>query len=193
MSHRSSPLSTLDATSFEYVGTWFLQPDGNVTTDHDPVNVNFTWTAGTSLRQSGYRGGPTGTYFSNVEALSAINDSPTVSELIFRGGERLDSVGVVLVDGTNLTHGGAGGGEATLTLGGGEYWTAATLCEGQYDSETRNFYISAKTSAGNTVSAGEATDDCADFEAPDGCAIAGLAGQDGEEVDQLPFVYGPQA
>ncbi|KAK7733295.1 hypothetical protein SLS53_008192 [Cytospora paraplurivora] len=190
--YRSSPLLTLDATTFEYVGTWFLQPDGNVTTDHNPVNVNFTWTAGTSLRQSGYWGGPHGSWFSDVGTLSAI-DSPTVSELIFRGSERLDSVGVVLADGTNLTHGGTGGTEATLTLGDGEYWTAATLCEGQYNSETRNFYINATTSAGNTVSAGEATDDCANFNAPDGWAIVGFVGQDGDEVDQLAFVYGPQA
>ncbi|ROW17198.1 hypothetical protein VPNG_01343 [Cytospora leucostoma] len=190
--YRSSPLLTLDATTFEYVGTWFLQADGNVTTDHNPVNVNFTWAAGTSLRQSGYWGGPHGTWFSDIETLSAI-DSPTVSELVFRGSERLDSVGVVLADGTNLTHGGTGGTEATLTLGDGEYWTAATLCEGQYNSETRNFYINATTSAGNTVSAGEATDDCADFNAPDGWAIVGFVGQDGDEVDQLALVYGPQA
>ncbi|KUI53404.1 hypothetical protein VP1G_00656 [Cytospora mali] len=190
--YRSSPLLTLEATSFMYVSTWFLQPDGNLTSDHNPVNVNFTWTAGTGLRQSGYWGGPHGTWFSDVATLSSIA-SPAVSELVFRGDERLDSVSVALTDGTNLTHGGTGGTEATLTLGDGEYWTAAKLCEGQYDSHTRIFYILATTSAGNTLSAGKVTDDCTDFTAPDGWAIVGLVGQDGDEIDQMAFVYAPQA
>ncbi|ROW00688.1 hypothetical protein VSDG_03387 [Cytospora chrysosperma] len=190
--YRSSPLVALDATSFMYVGTWFLQSDGNVTSDHNPVNVNFTWTAGTSLQQSGYWGGPHGDWFSDVETLDSIA-SPAVSELIFRGDERLDSIGVALADGTNLTHGGSGGTEATLTLGAGEYWTSATLCQGQYDSHTRIFYVLATTSDGNTLSSGGSTDDCATFTAPDGWAIVGFIGQDGDEVDQLALVYAPQA
>lgn len=190
--YRSSPLLALEATSFMYVGTWFLQTDGNVTTDHNPVNVNFTWTAGASLRQSGYIGGPHGTWFSDVETLGSIA-SPAVSELVFSGGSRLDSIGVVLKDGTNLTHGGAGGSQTTLTLGDGEYWTSATLCEGQYDDHTRIFYVLATTSDGNTLSAGVATDDCAEFTAPDAWAIVGFIGQDGDEVDQLALVYAPQA
>ncbi|ROW06859.1 hypothetical protein VMCG_04056 [Cytospora schulzeri] len=190
--YRSSPLVTLDATSFTYVGTWFLQTDGNVTTDHNPVNVNFTWAAGTGLQQSGYLGGPHGTWFSDVATLDSIA-SPAVSELIFRGDERLDSIGVALADGTNLTHGGTGGTEGTLTLGDGEYWTSVTLCEGQYDNHTRIFYVLATTSDGNTLSTGVATDDCADFTAPEGWAIVGFVGQDGDEVDQLAFVYAPQA
>lgn len=192
MFYRSSPLLTLDADSFMYVGTWFLQPDGNVTTDHNPVNVNFTWAASTTLQQSGYWGGPHGTWFSDVETLDSIA-SPTVSELVFRGGSRLDSIGVVLTGGTNLTHGGSGGSQTTLTLGDGEYWTSATLCEGQYDDHTRIFYAHATTSNGNTLSAGVVTDDCADFRAPNGWSIVGFVGQDGDEVDQLALVYAPQA
>lgn len=189
--YRSSPLVTLDAETFEYVGTWFLQSNGSTLSDHNPVNVNFTWTAGSALRQSGFWGGPHGTWFSDVETLSAIS-APAVSTLTFRGAERLDSVGVTLTDGTSLTHGGTGGTETSLTLGSGEYWTSAKLCQGQYNSHTRNFYILATTSAGNTLSAGTSTSDCETFTAPDGWAIVGFLGQDGDEMDQLAFVYAPQ-
>lgn len=190
--YRSSPLVTLEAASFMYVGEWFLQPNGSILTDHNPVNVNFTWTAGTSLRQSAYWGGPHGTWFSDVGALAAIS-KPVVSKLTFHGANRLDSVGVTLSSGASLTHGGTGGTEATLSLGSGEYWTKATLCQGLYNNLTRNFYIQATTSAGNTVSAGKKTSDCADFTAPDGWSIVGFLGQAGDEMDQLGFVYAPHS
>lgn len=190
--YRGSPLVNLTAEAFAYVGTWFLSADGTTTlSDHNPVQVNLTWSAGASLRQSGYWGGPHGDWFTDVETLAALS-APTVSQLVFRGANRLDSVGVVLGDGTSLTHGGTGGTEATLTLGDGEYWTAAILCQGQRNSQTRNFYIQATTSAGNTLSAGTATTDCASFTAPDGWAIVGFLGQDGDEIDQLAFVYAPR-
>lgn len=190
--YRSSPLVELEPTSFMYIGTWFLQPDGNITTDHNPINVNFTWTAGESLRQSGYWGGPHGAWFSDVEALDAAA-SPAVSELVFSGGSRLNSVGVVLADGTSLTHGGTGGTQTTLKLGGGEYWTSARICQGKYNDHTRIFYVLATTSDGNTLSAGVETEDCAEYTAPDGWAVVGFMGQDGDEVDQLALVYAPQA
>lgn len=190
--YRSSPLVTLSAETFEYVGQWFLDANGTTLSDHNPINVNFTWAAGTTLRQSDYWGGPHGTWFSDVETLSALSGTPTVSTLKFAGGSRLDSVGVTLSDGTSLTHGGTGGTAATLTLGAGEYWVSAELCQGLYQDHTRNFYISATTSAGKTLSAGTATADCATFEAPDGWAIVGFLGQDGDEIDQLGFVYAPQ-
>lgn len=189
--YRGSSLVSLTADTFAYVGTWFLQSNGSTLSDHNPINVNITWSAGSSLRQSGYWGGPHGDWFTDVETLADIS-SPTVSKLIFRGNKRLDSVGVELSDGTNLTHGGTGGNEYTLTLADDEYWTSATLCQGQYNDHTRNFYILATTSAGNTLSAGTATSDCASFEAPDAWAIVGFLGQDGDEMDQLAFVYAPQ-
>lgn len=189
--YRGSPLVNLTAETFEYIGTWFTTANGSTLSDHNPVNVNFTWSAGSSLRQSGYWGGPHGDWFTDVETLSNLS-SPTVSTLVFRGNARVDSVGVVLGDGTNLTHGGTGGNEATLTLGDGEYWSSAQLCQGQHDAHTRIFYILATTSAGNTLSAGTETSDCASFTAPDGWAIVGFLGQDGDEVDQLALVYAPQ-
>ncbi|KAI0472940.1 endonuclease/Exonuclease/phosphatase [Xylariaceae sp. FL0804] len=189
--YRAGPAVDLAATYWNYESDKFLQSNGSVLSDHNPITVNFTWTAGSSLRQSNFEGGPHGTWFSDLPTLASLS-SPQASVLTFRGADRLDSVGLTLADGTNLTHGGTGGTEATLTLGDGEYWTAATLCQGQKSGQTRNFYILATTSAGNTLEAGTSTDDCADFAAPDGWAIVGYVGQDGDEMDQLAFVYAPQ-
>lgn len=76
---------------------------------------------------------------------------------------RLDSVGLTLTDRTTFTHGGTGGTAVSLTLGSSEYWVTAELCQGQKSGETRNFYILATASAGNTLSAGTSTSDCSTF------------------------------
>lgn len=189
--YRGSAMLTVEATYFHYESPKFLQSDGNILSDHNPITANFTWTSSDFLRQSSFFGGPHGTWFSDVPALAAIS-SPKASVLTFRGADRLDSVGLTLSDGTNFTHGGTGGDESTLTLASDEYWTSAELCSGQKDGETRNFYIKATTSAGNTLEAGTATDDCGTATAPDGWQVVGFLGQDGDEMDQLALVYAPQ-
>ncbi|KAI5928085.1 endonuclease/Exonuclease/phosphatase [Camillea tinctor] len=189
--YRGSALLDLTATYWNYESSKFLQSNGSVLSDHNPITVNFTWSAGASLRQSGYWGGPHGDWFSDVPTL-ANKTSPKVSALTFHGASRLDSVGLTLADGTALKHGGTGGTEATLALDSGESWTAAKLCQGKRNNETRNFYIQATTSSGRTLEAGTSTDDCTTFTAPDGWGIVGFLGQDGDEMDQLAFVYAPQ-
>ena len=89
-------------------------------------------------------------------------------------------------------HGGTGGDASTLTLASGEFWTRAVLCEGQKDDHTRNFYIKATTSTGRSVAAGTTTSDCSTFTAPSGWQIVGFVGQDGDEMDQLAFVFASQ-
>ncbi|KAK3320504.1 Endonuclease/exonuclease/phosphatase [Cercophora scortea] len=188
--YRSSPLLALHATSFAYASNLFLQANGSVLSDHNPVQINLSWsTAATALRQSALSGGPTGTWFSDVPTLAGLAAKPKASVLSFRGASRLDSVGLTLTDGTKFAHGGTGGTAASLTLGASEYWVAARLCRGVKDSNTRNFYILATTSTGRTLAAGTATADCTDFDAPAGWQIVGFAGQSGDEVDQLSFVY----
>ncbi|KAI1444288.1 mannose-binding lectin [Annulohypoxylon stygium] len=189
--YRGSPLLTLKATYWNYESSKFLQSNGSVLSDHNPITVNFTWSAGSSLRQSGYWGGPHGTWFTDVTTLST-KTSPKASVLTFRGGSRLDSVGLTLTDGTTFTHGGTGGDASSLTLNSGEYWTSAVLCQGQKSGETRNFYIKATTSTGRTLESGTSTSDCSTFTAPSGWGIVGYLGQDGDEMDQLAFVYAPQ-
>ncbi|KAK5632542.1 hypothetical protein RRF57_008256 [Xylaria bambusicola] len=189
--YRGSPLLDLTATYFSYESNKFLQPDGNVLSDHNPITTNFTWASGASLRQSGFWGGTKGNWFSDVPALST-KTAPKATALTFRGASRLDSVAITLSDGTAFSHGGTGGTAVSLTLASDETWVSAQLCQGEKSGGTRNFYIKATTSAGRTLEAGTATSDCATFAAPEGWAIVGFLGQDGDEMDQLAFVYGRQ-
>ncbi|KAJ1569475.1 hypothetical protein HK405_004173, partial [Cladochytrium tenue] len=189
MFFRSSGAIQLTADHFEYAGYKFLQPDGSITSDHDPILVNFTWTFNRNFRQSSLWGGPHGDWFSDLPEISVPAKAHVLS---FRGGSRLDSVGITLNSGQTFTHGGTGGTLVSMTLAYNEYWTAATLCQGQYNSHTRNFYISATTSAGRTLTAGASTSDCYTYTAPSGFQIVGYYGQDGDEMDQLGFIAVPQ-
>jgi hypothetical protein len=191
--YRPSRSLALQAQTFDYVGNDFLNTDpaylGDVLSDHNPELVAFTWALSPSFRQSGFWGGPHGNWFNDLPALPA---APVASVLTFRGASRLDAVAVTLTNGATFSHGGTGGAAASLTLGAGEYWTSAQLCQGKYNGETRNFYIKATTSKGRTVAAGTATGDCATFTADEGFAIVGFLGQDGDEMDQLGFIYAPR-
>ncbi|KAJ5437928.1 mannose-binding lectin [Penicillium daleae] len=190
--YRGSDIVTLSANSFYYDGEKFLNTDseylGDVLSDHNPVLVNFTWTMSSSLRQSEFSGGPHGTWFNDLPNMPS---SPTASVLTFRGASRLDAVALELTDGTSFSHGGTGGTAASLTLSSGEHWITTEICTGQYNSQTRNFYIKATTSAGNTLEAGTSTDSCTTYTADDGYAVVGFMGQDGDEVDQLALIYAP--
>jgi hypothetical protein len=56
----------------------------------------------------------------------------------------------------------------------------------------QNFYILATTSAGRILAAGAVTGDCTTFTAPTGWGIVGRMGHNGDEMDQLAFIYAPQ-
>ncbi|KAJ5311660.1 mannose-binding lectin [Penicillium atrosanguineum] len=188
--YRGSDIVTLDASGFVYDGEEFLNTDsdylGDVLSDHNPVLIDFSWSMSQSLRQSEFSGGPHGDWFNDLPDMPS---SPTASVLTFMGGSRLDSVAIELTDGTTFSHGGTGGTAVSLTLGTDEYWIETELCTGKYNSETRNFYIKATTSSGNTLEAGTSTDDCLTFTADDGYAVVGFMGQDGDEMDQLALIY----
>ncbi|KAH8684272.1 endonuclease exonuclease phosphatase family protein [Tricladium varicosporioides] len=187
--YRGSKQLTLTGTYFNYESSKFLQADGSILSDHNPITVNFTWAASSTLRQSPFLGGPHGTWFNDIASIPA---KPKTSVITFRGASRLDSVALTLTSGATFTHGGTGGTATSLTLASTEYWTSAKLCQGQYNSQTRNFYILATTSTGRTLSSGTATSDCATYTAPSGWQIVGYLGQDGDEMDQLAFIYAPQ-
>lgn len=189
--YRGSPTVTLKATQWNYDSTKFLQDDGSLLTDHNPVSVKFNWSAG-PLRRSDEFGGPHGDFFSDVDALAAKGRVPKVAAIQLRGGSRLDAVSVTLTDGSKFSHGGSGGTPYDLALASNEFWTSARLCRGERNGSTRNFYIKATTSTGRTVQAGGTTGDCADFSAPAGWQIVGFAGRAGDELDRLSFVYAPQ-
>lgn len=189
---RGGGVVQMGVEGFGYVG--FKGEEGGVLTDHNPVGVNLTWTVGKGgFRQSAILGGPHGTrWFSDVGVLGGKGGKVKTGKVVLRGGSRLDSVGVVLGDGTRLVHGGSGGTEVVLTLGGSEFWVEAEVCQGQKDGQTRIFYLRAGTSAGRSLAAGTKTADCAVVAAPAGWQIVGFMGQDGDEVDQLALVYAPQ-
>ncbi|KAJ5128903.1 mannose-binding lectin [Penicillium atrosanguineum] len=178
--YRGSDIVTLDASGFVYDGEEFLNTDsdylGDVLSDHNPVLIDFSWSMSQSLRQSEFSGGPHGDWFNDLPDMPS---SPTASS----------SVAIELTDGTTFSHGGTGGTAVSLTLGTDEYWIETELCTGKYNSETRNFYIKATTSSGNTLEAGTSTDDCLTFTADDGYAVVGFMGQDGDEMDQLALIY----
>ncbi|KAE8352482.1 Endonuclease/exonuclease/phosphatase [Aspergillus coremiiformis] len=190
--YRGSRSVELSATFWSYVGSKFLL-DGHILSDHNPIASNFTWTLSNSLRQSDLFGGPHGTWFNDLASLpSSSTGQNKPSKIVLSGGNRLDSVGLTLASGQTTTHGGNGGTTTELTLGPNEYWTQTQLCQDKYNGHTRIFSLKATTSTGNTISAGKTTSDCKNFSAPAGWQIVGLYGRDGDEVDELGFIYAPQ-
>ncbi|KAI0640509.1 mannose-binding lectin [Trametes meyenii] len=186
---RGSNLINLSSTGFFYDTARFLSSNQTVLTDHNPARVEFTWSLASDLRQSDLYGGPHGTYFNDLPSLPS---APKVASITLRGANRLDAVSFTLTSGAVLTHGGTGGDATTLTLAAGERLVSATLCWDKYKGDTRNFYASLTTSAGRTLAAGKTTDSCATATAPDGFGIVGAYGQDGDEVDQLGWIYAKQ-
>lgn len=190
--YRGSSIVNLKASAFTYDSNNFLNTNpkypGAILSDHNPILTTLDWSVSSSLRQSAFSGGPSGTWFSSLPKLSA---TPAAASVItFRGADRLDSVGIKLADGTSFSYGGTGGTAVSLTLNAGERWTRTVLCTGQRNGETRNFYIQAVTSTGRTLQAGTKTSSCTTFNADAGFAVVGFMGQSGDGVDQLALIYG---
>jgi hypothetical protein len=186
--YRGSPTITLAATKFTYAGNSFLQPNGSILSDHDPVLVDFKWTLSSTLRLSDPYGGDYGTFFNDITTLSPIS-APAVSTITLSGGNRVDFVSIRLKSGQAFTHGGTGGTATSLTLATGETLKSATVCQGTYNSQIRIFYVQIKTSTGRVVSAGKTTTECVTRAAEAGWAIVGFVGRSGDEVDRVGFVY----
>lgn len=186
--YRGSATVSLNATEFQYAGNMFLQENGDILSDHNPVLVDFEWTASDQLSVSDRFGGEYGDSFNDLDVVSTL-ESPKVSSVTIRGGSRLDGVALKLSSGQTVSHGGNGGTANTLTLNEGETLTEATLCRGEKDRKARIFSIELKTSSGRSVSAGVRTNDCASRTAGNGRQIVGFLGRSGDEVDQLGFVY----
>ncbi|KAJ4293993.1 hypothetical protein N0V90_007682 [Kalmusia sp. IMI 367209] len=169
--YRGSPSLALTATRFQYAGSQYLQANGSVLSDHDPVLVDFKWTAREKLRVSDPVGGPHGTFFNDLSTLASIS-SPKASSITLSGASRLDAVSLTLSSGQTFTHGGTGGTANTLKLNSGETFTNATICQGR------------------TVSGGTKSSDCVTKNADSGWGIVGFTGRSGDEVDRIALVYG---
>ncbi|BAC74918.1 endonuclease [Streptomyces avermitilis] len=184
--YRGSKLVTLDATSYDNEHAAFLNSDGLMLSDHDPITAAFSWSRASAFQLSDQFGGPHGDYFNDIDSVPAGARATTVS---LRSGSRVDRMGLTLGNGTTLAHGGTGGTASSLTLGSGEYVTSAHLCQGVKDGHTRIFYAKFTTNLGNSLAGGTTTSDCVTRTAPSGRQIAGFHGRAGDEVDKIGFIY----
>jgi hypothetical protein len=184
--YRGSSAITLQATTFEYAGDMFRQPDGNILSDHNPVLVDFTWTSSSQFSVGDVFGGEFGNWFNDLDAMAAAKSA--VSSVTLRGKERLDGVQMTLASGATFSHGGSGGTASTLILKAGEKLVGATLCQGERNGKARIFFAELRTSAGNKVSTGVRTGNCVERTAAPGWSFGGFLGRDGDEIDKLGFV-----
>jgi hypothetical protein len=184
--YRSSKLISLNATYYNNDHASFLDSAGLMLSDHDPINVKFSWARNTDFQLSDQFGGPHGDYFQDINSVPAGARATSIS---LRSGARVDQMGVTLSNGTTLTHGGTGGTASSLTLGSSEYVTTAYLCQAQYSGHTRIFYAKFTTNLGNTLAGGATTSDCVTRTAPAGWQIAGFHGRSGDGVDKVGFIY----
>ncbi|PLB45316.1 endonuclease/exonuclease/phosphatase family protein [Aspergillus steynii IBT 23096] len=190
--YRGSRALSLDAKFWNYEDAKFLSNNGTILSDHNPITSNFTWTLSETLRPSDLFGGPHGTWFNDMPSLPNSKTQSKPSNILLRGANRLDGVTLTMASGKNYTHGGTGGDLVKLALNEDEYWIQSTLCQGKHNNHTRIFYLQAVTSVGNKLEVGTQTDDCQEFRAPQGWQVVGFYGRDGDELDQLGFIYGLQ-
>lgn len=183
--YRSSRSLTLTATSYRNEHASFLDSSGTMLSDHDPLAVGFSWSTNPAFQLSDQFGGPHGTPFTDIDAVPA---GGRVTAIGMRSGSRVDQLSATLAGGTTLAHGGSGGSASSLTLGGDEYVTSASVCEGKHHGHTRISYARFTTNVGRSLSGGSATSDCVTYTAPSGWQIAGFHGRSGDEVDRIGFI-----
>lgn len=189
--YRSSRFITLDATSYHNQHAAFLDSAGAMLSDHDPINVTFTWSTNPALRFSDQFGGPHGDYRGDVDQVPTEGvPAGRVGSIFIRTGSRVDQVGVNLSTGVSLAHGGSGGNYASLTMHDNEYVSSVYLCQGKKDNTTRIFYIKFTTNHGRTLAGGSTTSTCRTLTAPQGWAVLGFHGRSGDEVDKLGLIFG---
>jgi endonuclease/exonuclease/phosphatase family metal-dependent hydrolase len=184
--YRGNKLISLNATYYNNEHAAFLDASGKMLSDHDPVNVRFSWTRNPAFQLSDQFGGPHGDYFTDIDRVPAAARATTIT---LRSDSRVDQMGLTLADGTTLSHGGTGGTARFYQLRSGEYLTSAQLCRDSYKGNTRIFYAQFTTNLGATLAGGTTTSDCTTYTAPSGWQIAGFQGRAGAEVDKIGLIY----
>ena len=184
--YRSSALINLTPTYYNNDHAGFLDGNGAMLSDMDPIQVNFNWSQSSNYKLTDQFGGPHGDYYNDINSVPAGEKATT---LTLRSGSRVDNVALTLANGATLAHGGTGGTASSLTLGSGEYVTSAYLCEAEYSGHTRIFYAKFTTNLGNTLAGGSTTSDCTTLSAPSGWQLAGFDGRSGDEVDKLGLIF----
>jgi hypothetical protein len=184
--YRSSKFLTLNATSYNNEHAKFLDSNGLMLSDMDPILTDFSWSVNPDYQASNLFGGPHGTPYTDIDSNPA---GESATEISMRSGSRVDQVGLTLANGTTLTSGGTGGTASSLSLASGEYVSSVYLCEGTYEGHTRIFYAAFTTNDGNTLSGGTQTSDCVTYTTPSGWQVAGFYGRQGDENDELGLLY----
>ncbi|EGZ15941.1 hypothetical protein PHYSODRAFT_508902 [Phytophthora sojae] len=133
-------------------------------------------------------GGPHGNQFSDQPLATS---AQTVASLTIRAAARVDGLTLEVSGPTaqTFTHGGPGGKETKLALKKGEYITSMEVHWGQKSGRTRIFYLSFRTSEGNTVAGGTQTEEKGSVTAPEGYQLGGFFGRDGDNIDLLGVVW----
>ncbi|MFI0923776.1 jacalin-like lectin [Streptomyces sp. NPDC021012] len=183
--YRGSKLVSLHATSYDNEHSAFLNGDGLMLSDHDPLTVGFSWSLNPDFRLSEQFGGPHGAPFNDIDRIPTGSRATTIT---LSAGSRVDRLSLTLDNGTTLTHGGTGGTPSSLTLGSEEYVTTASLCQAQKDGHTRIFYARFTTNHGRTLTGGTTTPDCVTRTASPGWQITGFHGRAGDEIDKIGFI-----
>jgi hypothetical protein len=184
--YRSSKWITLNATYYNNEHAKFLDSNGLMLSDMDPILTDISWTENPSYQASADFGGTGGTAFNDI---GSIPSNASASQLSLSSGNRVDNIGLSLSNGTTLAHGGTGGTPATLTLENGEYPTSLHVCQAYYSTDDRLFYAQWTTNLGRTLSGGTTTSDCTTFTAPSGYEISGFFGRSATEVDKIGAFY----
>ncbi len=186
--YRGNAFIDLSATSFSYEEDVFRDENGEMLSDHRPINVNFDWELSDDLLLSDQFGGPHGDSFNDV---NLIPQSPEVESIFIRSGKRIDEVGLRFQGGATLAHGGSGGSYENLALQSGEYVKEVFLCAGKKSGRTRIFRAEFKTNYDRVLAGGNYTDNNVRYIAPTGWQIVGFHGRSGGEVDKLGVIFAP--
>ncbi|CUA67347.1 putative protein Mb0912 [Mycobacterium bovis AF2122/97] [Rhizoctonia solani] len=188
--YRGSHFIDLTSLGFYYDTPIFLSQEGSVLTSQNPIRVEFAWSFKSELRQSDLYGGAHGTWFND---LPLVPSAPKLASIVLRGANRLDGFTLTLTSGRTFTHGGSGGTAYILDLASDEYIKTVKLCWNKHiNGHTRIFYAKATTNKSKMIQVGQWSPHCATSVAPSGYGVVGTYGQDGQEIDQLGFIYAPQ-
>ncbi|KHD37314.1 hypothetical protein NL50_06985 [Clostridium acetobutylicum] len=184
---RGSKSLTLDALSYRLEDTKFVDKSGKQLSDRYPIIAQFNYTKTNDIALSESFGGKGGIGFNYIDNIP----NSRISKLTMRSKNRLDALSMEYSDGTELSSGGTGGDENSITLKEGEYITKASICKGQKSGTNtdRIFYAKFETNKGQVLEGGTKTNDFEVLTAPEGWYIKGFFGRAQDEVDKLGVIY----
>ncbi|MFX3634208.1 MAG: jacalin-like lectin [Candidatus Pristimantibacillus sp.] len=183
--YRSSPLVSLDATSYRLENTKFVDASGNQLSDHYPIHVNFDYTVSDQVKLSEAYGGSGGTAFNQLLHLPTAS---AITKLTLQSGARVDGFKLTFANGTELSQGGTATASSIL-LASDEYVKSVELHKATRNGSERIFYAKLTTNKGQQLSGGTTKADRVTYTAPDGWYIAGFYGKAASELDRLGVIY----